>query len=119
MVYSRAGNPKTGKPERVPLVGELKDIIDRRRAAAVWQSKDGQAHFSEYVFHNQGQPVGNFRRAWATDCVAAGVGKFVCRTCDAEVDENRKCCKFGQTWWKEDLKCVGLLFHAFRAHGSP
>ena len=114
VVYLGAKNSKTRKPESVPLEGELKDIIERRRSAAVWQGEDEQAHFSEYVFHDQGRPIGDFRKAWATACVAAGVGKFVCRTCDVEVDENGKCCKCGQTWWKEDLKYVGLLFHDLR-----
>jgi integrase len=114
VIYLRAKHSKTRKPESVPLEGELRDMIERRRAAAVWQSEERQAYFSEYVFHNQGQPVGDFRKAWATACVAAGVGKFVCRTCDAEVDENRTCSKCGQTWWKEDLKYVGAIFHDFR-----
>ena len=114
VIYLRAKHSKTRKPESVPIEGELREIIDRRRAAAVWQSDDGQAHFSEYVFHDQGRPIGDFRKAWAAACVAAGVGKFVCRSCDADVDENRKCCKCGQTSWKEDLRYVGLLFHDFR-----
>ena len=114
VIYMRAKHSKTRKPESVPIEGELREIIDRRRAAAVWQSQDGQAHFSEYVFHDEGQPIGDFRKAWATACVAAGVGKFVCRSCNADVDAKRKCCQCGRTWWKEDLKYVGLLFHDFR-----
>jgi len=114
VIYLRAVNSKTRKPETVPIEGELRDIIDRRRAAAVWQSQDGLARFSEFVFHDQGRPIGDFRKAWATACVAAGVGKFVCRTCDADVDENRKCSKCGQTWRREDLKYVGAIFHDFR-----
>jgi hypothetical protein len=30
-------------------------------------------HVSEYVFHRQGHPVGDFRKAWATACIAAGL----------------------------------------------
>src|SRR5215469_2354151 len=79
------------KPETVPLEGELGEIIERRRDAKAWQGKDGQGHFSEYVFHDQGQPIGDFRKAWATACCAAGVGKFVCPTCSADVNEKREC----------------------------
>jgi len=57
MMYLRAKNSKNCKPESVPLEGDLRDIIERRRAAAVWQSKDCQAHFSEYVFHDQGDQL--------------------------------------------------------------
>ena len=62
-IYLHAENSKSRKPESVPLEGELREIIEHCRAAAVWQSEDGQAHFSEYVFHNEGQPVGDFRKA--------------------------------------------------------
>ena len=91
MIYLRALNSKTRKPESVPLEGELREIIERQRAAAVWQSKSGTAHFSEYVFNNEGQPIGDFRKAWATACCAAGVGKMFCRQCDADVDAKYKC----------------------------
>jgi integrase len=54
VMYLRTKKSKNRKSEGVPLEGELRDIIQRRRAAAVWQSKDSQGHFSEYVFHGQG-----------------------------------------------------------------
>ena len=77
VIYLRAENSKSRKPESVPLEGELQAIIERRRAAKSWESKDRVAHVSEYVFHDHGQPVGDFRKAWATACCAAGVGKMV------------------------------------------
>jgi len=51
---------RSGGFECTPLVlggileAELRDIIERRRAQAVWQAKDGQRHFSDYVFHHEG-----------------------------------------------------------------
>ncbi len=114
VIFLRAKNSKNRKPESVPLEGELREIIERRRAAAVWQSKDGQGHFSEYVFHDQGQPVGDFRKAWATACCAAGVGKMVCPKCRLAVGENNKCSECGRTWKREDLRYTGALFHDFR-----
>jgi integrase len=114
VIYLRAMKSKNRKPESVPLEGEVRDIVERRRAAAVLQSKDGQAHFSEYVFHDHGQPVGDFRKAWATACCAAGVGKLVCPTCRVDVDAEHKCSKCGTAWKREELKYAGALFHDFR-----
>jgi len=114
VIYLRAKNSKTCKPESLPLEGELRDIVERRRAAAVWQSQDGQGHFSEYVFHDQGRPIGDFRKAWATACCAAGVGKRVCRGCRADVDEKHRCAECGKEWKREELKYTGALFHDFR-----
>lgn len=91
VIYLRPKNSKNRKAESVPLEGELREIIERRRAAAVWQDKDGQGHFSEYVFHDQGRPIGDFRKAWATACRAACIGKLVCPTCLADVDDKHKC----------------------------
>src|SRR6185312_17487169 len=71
VIYLRAENSKTRKAESVPIVGQLEDIIERCRARAVWETKDGQSRFSEYVFHREGMPVGDFRKAWATACVSA------------------------------------------------
>jgi len=73
VVYLRAENSKTRKAETVPLEGELREIIERRRAAAILQDKDGETRFVEHVFHRNGEPIGDFRKAWATALKAAGV----------------------------------------------
>ena len=73
VVRLRAENSKTRKPESVPMEGELKEIIDRRRAAQGYEDEEGEAKFSAYVFHLDGSPVGDFRKAWATACKAAKV----------------------------------------------
>ena len=115
VIYLQAKNSKNRKRESVPLGGELREIIDRRRAAAIWQDQDGGSHFSEYVFHHHGQPVGDFRRAWMNACCAAGIGKLVCRECAGDVDQKYKCLECGKEWKaKEHLKYVGSLFHDFR-----
>jgi integrase len=72
VVTLRAENSKTRKPETVPLVGELRDIIERRREARLVES-NGETIFSQYVFHLDGRPVGDFRKAWRTACKKAGV----------------------------------------------
>jgi integrase len=74
VIYLRAENSKTRKPETIPLEGELHEIIERRRAAAVIQGENKEPRFAEYVFHHDGEPVGDFRKAWATACKKAEVG---------------------------------------------
>src|SRR5215471_6204224 len=73
VIYLRAENSKSRKPETMPLEGELLDIIERRRAATVLEDKNGSKRFAEFVFHRKGQPIGDFRKAWATACKLAGV----------------------------------------------
>ncbi len=73
VIYLRAENSKTRKPETMPLEGDLEAIIDRRREAQTIEDKDGNKRFAEYVFHSQGNPVGDFRKAWATACEKANV----------------------------------------------
>ena len=53
----------------LPLSGELLEIIERAGA--------NRRLDCPYVFHLDGQPVGDFKRAWATACKRAGVGKVL------------------------------------------
>lgn len=96
----------------MPLEGELREIIDRRRGAAVIREKDKEPRFAEYVFHCKGEPVGDFRKAWASACVAAGLGKMVCPTCGSDGVE-RVCgpCKV-------ETRYSGKIFHDFRRTAS-
>jgi integrase len=64
------------------------------------------------VFHFVGQPIGDFRKSWATACCAAGVGKLICRLCLSDVTAERKCTRCEQK--REDLKYVGRTFHDLR-----
>ena len=73
VIYLRAENSKTRKPETIPVEGDLQDIIERRRAAAILKGKDGETRFAEFVFHDKGEPIGDFRKAWATACKAANI----------------------------------------------
>lgn len=84
MIYLRAENSKTRKPETMPLEGELRALIERRRAAAVIRAENAEPRFAEYVFHHDGERIVDFRKAWATACVAAGLGTMVCPKCSAE-----------------------------------
>jgi integrase len=112
VIYLRAENSKTRKPETIPLQGDLQDIIERRRGAAILKGKEGSTRFAEYVFHQNGEPVGDFRKAWASACVAAGLGKMVCPKCGSESAE-RKCesCEV-------ETHYSGKIFHDFRRTAS-
>ena len=73
VIYLRVENSKTRKAETVPLEGELVAIIERRRAAQTIEDENGGKRFAEFVFHRNGLPVGDFRKAWATACEEANV----------------------------------------------
>jgi hypothetical protein len=67
-----------------------------------------------FIFHRDGEPIGDFRKAWATACVMAGLGRMVCPKCDGPVDADYKCEPCRKAWAREDLKFVGRIFHNFR-----
>lgn len=54
------------------LDGDLTVLIERRSQARLID-RDGDAHVTDLVFHRDGEPVGDFRKAWATACVEAGL----------------------------------------------
>jgi integrase len=117
VIYLRAEKSKTRKPETMPLEGELLAIIERRRAGAILKGKNGETRFPrfpEFVFHSKGERIGDFRKAWATVCCAAGVGKIVCPQCNGDVDEKRRCANCDASWKPEELKYTGPIFHDFR-----
>ena len=112
VIYLRAENSKTRKAETIPLEGELADIIERRRAAAILKGKDGNTRFAEYVFHHKGEPVGDFRKAWASACVSAGLGTMICPKCGDERAE--RVCESCKT----ETRYSGKIFHDFRRTAS-
>jgi len=63
---------KTGRGRTVMLEGDLAELIDRRWEARLFE-KGGNLRVAGLVFHRDGGPVGDFRKAWATACQAAGV----------------------------------------------
>ena len=91
VVYLSAKFWKNGEPQTMPLVGELAEIIARRRAARAVTTKDG-VMLTDLIFHRDGLPIGDMRKAWKTACKLAGVsGRLfhdLCRTFarDADID---------------------------------
>jgi len=63
---------KTGRGRTVMLEGDLGELIDRRWEARLFE-KNGNVRVAALVFHRDGEAVGDFRKAWATACEAAGV----------------------------------------------
>lgn len=74
----RAEDSKTREPRVLPLVGPIKEIIDRCRAKRQYVNDKGIVCLSEYVFHIQGTPIKEYRKTWKRACKKAGVpGKLV------------------------------------------
>lgn len=73
MVHLRGVNAKNGEARSVALVGELADLIERRRQARAVKDQSGILVASPLIFHREGLPVCEFRKAWASACKKAGV----------------------------------------------
>jgi integrase len=80
---------KNGEPQTMPLVGELAETIGRRRAARAVTTKDG-IMLTDLIFHRDGLPIGDMRKAWKTACKLAGVPARLfhdlCRTFARDAD---------------------------------
>ena len=59
---------KTKRPRTLALVGELREILERRQAKRLPSCP--------YVFHRNGEQIESFRRQWKTAAVAAGLGRI-------------------------------------------
>jgi integrase len=70
-VYLRGVLSKNKKPYYVPILGELVELIDRRRQARSVETENGVT-LSNLVFHRNGEPIAEFRKSWATACKKAG-----------------------------------------------
>lgn len=88
IIRLRGGNAKNGEGRSVALSGELGEMIGRRKAARQVKTEQGLT-LSAYVFHLKGAPVGDFKKAWASACVAANLGRFNCSVCKTAVTGHR------------------------------
>ena len=75
VIYLQAKNSKGRKAETMPLEGELGAIIERRRSAQILEDGNGTNRLAEFVFHRDGEPIGDFRKAWATASKKANVDR--------------------------------------------
>lgn len=96
---------KSRKNRQIVITEELKSIIGRRRKARVADC--------DFIFHNAGTQIVDYRKAWHTACALNGLGTFYCRACEnQQLDAKRTCPKCGTRW--ENPKYIGKLFHDFR-----
>jgi integrase len=113
-IHLRAENAKNGEARTIPIEGELADLMERRGVARQVRRADLPITLSAWIFHRNGERIGDFRKAWAAACVMAGLGQWVCPRCDGMVDAQHKCAPCAQAWTREELKYVGRIFHDFR-----
>jgi integrase len=107
VIRLRAENAKNGEPRSVMLCGQLADVIGRRKEQRQVKTDSG-ARLAAHIFHQRGAPVGDFRKAWATACVASDLGQFICVSCKQAVSGHR--C----TTCKGEVRYVGRIFHDLR-----
>lgn len=74
IVQARAENVKNHRAHKIVLEGELEHINERRWEAREYKAPSGPG-ISQYVFHRNGKPICDPRRAWAAACKAAGLVK--------------------------------------------
>jgi integrase len=74
----RLDDSKNGDRRTLPYrnLRGFQELVERRWQARAYETKAGPA-ISEFVFHDRGHRLGDFRKAWRKACVAAGVGKFL------------------------------------------
>jgi len=94
-VIRRAEFNKTKQPSVLAMSESVRAVIERRWKARLVKTDDGPG-ISNLVFHRNGTPIGDFRKAWETACINAGLCKVVK---DAEGSET---------------KVKTALFHDFR-----
>ena len=73
VIRLRSENSKNRQCRTVPLVGELAELMERRKAARRVEQKNRPVVLSDFVFHGNGNRIGSIRKAWATACKFANV----------------------------------------------
>lgn len=63
---------KTKKPRTIVCVGELGELLERRKQVRTVILPSGAVMAATHIFHHNGQRVGEFRKSWATACRLAG-----------------------------------------------
>lgn len=74
LIHLSAERSKNDHARKVALEGALWEVIQRRWNERVVDRTNGTTTIPRYVFHRHGQPIGDFKKSWASACAAAGVG---------------------------------------------
>jgi integrase len=77
VIRLRAEHSKNGRGRTVAIEGDLCAIVERRWQARQVKRADGMVGVAELVFHRDGRPIADFRKAWAVACIAAGLCRVV------------------------------------------
>lgn len=72
LIRLRGENSKNGESRSVTTEGELAELMERRKKARQVKTKT-TVSIADLVFHHDGDPIVDFRKAWATACKMAGV----------------------------------------------
>ncbi len=78
VIRLRPENSKNNQGRSIPLrdsegkLTEVGGLIENRRRARKFESDQGPV-FASHVFHHDGQPIGDIRKAWATACRSLGL----------------------------------------------
>lgn len=78
VIRLRPENSKNKQGRSVPLrdsegkLTEVSGLIENRRRARKFEGDQGPV-FASHVFHHNGQPIGDIRKAWATACKSVGL----------------------------------------------
>jgi integrase len=75
VIRLRAENSKNGVARMIPLEGELGELVARRQAAKQVEI-NGTTMLCSFIFHRQGEPIGDFRKAWETASRKAGIRRL-------------------------------------------
>jgi len=74
VIRLRPEHSKNGRGRTVAIEGDLGAIIERRAQARVIPGRAGEPErIAELVFHRASRPIRDFRSAWATACIEAGL----------------------------------------------
>jgi integrase len=71
VIRLRGENAKNGESRSITLDGELAEVMEQRKAARQVKTDSG-VMLADLVFHNGGNAIVDFRKAWATACKMAG-----------------------------------------------
>jgi integrase len=69
VIWLSRKNDKGKRPRTLALVGELREIIERRKAKRL--------PFCKYVFHRNGEQMKSFRKAFKAAAIKVGLGQLI------------------------------------------
>jgi integrase len=76
VIRLRAENSKNGEGRLIVLEGELATLIERRKVARQTKTADGATMLASLIFHRNGLPIGDIRKAWATASRLTGIHRL-------------------------------------------